>query len=98
MVGGAWAGKTSLTAEIVPALVREDLTDPDDFASGLALLDAAFVVVLCARVDPQASEHDAMERGIGLPVTTTVEATVLPVSRGVNGDIPPWTPFMGGPS
>jgi hypothetical protein len=45
---------------------------PDDFASGLALLDAALVVVLRARVDPQAGEDDAVERGIGLTVTTTV--------------------------
>jgi hypothetical protein len=54
----------------------------DDFASGLALLDAALVVVLGARVDPQAGEHDAVERGVGLPVATTIEATVLPASRG----------------
>jgi hypothetical protein len=40
----------------------------DDFAPGLALLDPALVVVLGARVDPQAGEHDAVERGVGLPV------------------------------
>jgi hypothetical protein len=54
----------------------------DDFATGLALLDPALVVVLGTRVDPQAGEHDAVERGIGLPVTTTVEATELSASRG----------------
>jgi hypothetical protein len=51
---------------------------PDDFAPGLTLLDAALVVVLGTRVDPQTGEDDAMERGVGLPVTAAVETTKLP--------------------
>lgn len=47
----------------------------------LAVLDAAFVVVLGARVHTQAGEHDAVERGVGLPVASTVEATVVPAAR-----------------
>lgn len=46
-------------------------------------------VRLSARVDPQAGEHDAMERGICLTAATTVEATVLPAARGtLNGTDP----------
>ncbi|MFI1183493.1 hypothetical protein ACH4UT_28660 [Streptomyces sp. NPDC020799] len=51
---------------------RIALEATDDFATGLAFLDPALVVVLGARVDPQTGEHDAMERGIRLPVATTV--------------------------
>jgi hypothetical protein len=54
---------------------------PDDFASGLALLDAALVAVLGARVHPQAGEDDAVERGVGLTVAAAVETTKLPASR-----------------
>ncbi|MER5407429.1 hypothetical protein [Streptomyces sp. NPDC002769] len=50
----------------------------EDFAPGLALLDAALIVVLGARLDPQAGEHDAVEGGIGLTITAAVEATELP--------------------
>jgi integrase len=61
---------------------RVALEATDDFTPGLALLDAALVVVLSARVDPQAGEHDAVERGVGLSVPAAVEATELPASRG----------------
>jgi hypothetical protein len=66
--------------EDLPGRIALEATD--DFAPGLPLFDPALVIVLGARVDPQTGEHDAMERGIGLTVATTVEATVLPASRG----------------
>lgn len=66
--------------EDLPGRIALEATD--DFATGLTLLAPALVVVLSARVDPQTREHDAMERGICLPVATTVETTELPATRG----------------
>jgi hypothetical protein len=66
--------------EDIPSRVAFEATD--DFAPGLALLDPALVIVRSARGDPPAGEHDAVERGVGLPVAATVEATELPASRG----------------
>ncbi len=54
----------------------------DDFATGLAFLDAPFVVVLGARVEAQASLHDPVQSGVRLPVAATVETPVLPSARG----------------
>jgi hypothetical protein len=50
----------------------------DDFAPGLAILDPALVVVLGAWIDPQTGEHDAVERGVGLPVATAVGVRSTP--------------------
>jgi hypothetical protein len=60
--------------EDLPGRIALEATD--DFATGLALLDPALVVVLSARVDPRTGENDAVERGVGLPVAAAVEATV----------------------
>lgn len=68
----------------------------DDFATGLTLLDPALVIVLSSRVDPQASEHDAMQRSIGLPVAAAVEATVLPASRETLDGTDPRVSRIGG--
>ncbi|MFH9969550.1 hypothetical protein ACH4PR_51420 [Streptomyces mirabilis] len=61
--------------EDLPGRIAFEATN--DFATGLALLDPALVVALGARFDPQAGEHDAVERGIGLTITAAVEATEL---------------------
>lgn len=43
----------------------------------LSAFDPTLVVVLHARVDSQAGEHDVVERGVGLPAATTVASEVL---------------------
>ncbi|ANP51827.1 hypothetical protein AVL59_21550 [Streptomyces griseochromogenes] len=52
----------------------------DDFATGFPLLAAAFVVVLGTRVDAQATLHDPVQSGVGLPVAATIETPVLPTA------------------
>ncbi len=47
----------------------------DDLASGLALLDAAFVVLLGAWVVAQAGEDDAVQGGVGLAVAADPTST-----------------------
>jgi hypothetical protein len=47
------------------------------FLFGLAVLDPSFDVVAGSGVIDHAGQHDAPQRGVGVPVAATVEAVAL---------------------
>lgn len=72
--------------------VRFNLSDEvsfeasDDLGFGLALGRSSGHVGLGALVEPHADDDDAVERCVGLPVSTSVESvTVGPAGRGWDG-------------
>src|SRR4029450_9253200 len=54
----------------------------DDLELGVAFGDAAGDVVLGARVDAHAGDHDQVQRRVGLPVAAPVEAVALGLAGG----------------
>src|SRR6266567_1576211 len=54
----------------------------DHLFGGLALGDPAGHVVLGRLMPAQADDHDPIQRGVGLPVATTVEAMATGLARG----------------
>src|SRR6266487_4134735 len=69
--GGVWFG---LADELVDLAGDVALEAAEGITAGLALADAAGQVVTGAWVPAQAGQGDAVQGGVGLPVTAAVEA------------------------
>jgi len=54
----------------------------DGFAAGFSFCLAAFEVVAGAGIPAQAADHDAVQGGVGLPVTAAVEAVAVGFAGG----------------